>query len=624
MRRALGLALLVSLAAACSSPPTAGDEAWWRPNDATRAPDPATYGDGGVVRSSRYVTMRDGVSLAVDVYLPRDLPVGSRVPTLLTLTRYGRDLEGRWPFRRLVQHRFAATIRALVTHGYAWVYVDARGSAASFGSRPYPYSQAEIDDGVEILDWIGAQPWSSGAVGLWGSSYTAGSAMWLAARGHPAVKAVMARFVMFDAFPEVVFPGGLHLAWLTETWGALARAIDTNRLPRVAGVKAALAVKGIRPVDDDPKGTLLAQAVADHGANGDIAALPRGVVFRDDESAILPGVTVDAISPHRALAAVQRAGVPIYLVTGWWDAAFVRSAVHWLWNLGDPRTRLTIGPWDHGGYTAVSPYAPAREPAFDDEGETLRFFDTWLKGLDRGLTQEPRVHWFTLGEERWKAGANWPPAAEERALYLGADQRLAWVAPGEAGADAYVVDPEAGTGHRTRWESLVNLDRDRIEYPHRARADRRLLVYESAPLGAPLEVTGHPIAALHVASSADDAAVFAYLEEVSADGRVHYVSEGMLRALHRRRAEGDAPYRTRLPYRSFLRRDGDALTPGQPAELVFDLLPISYRFARGSRVRLAIAGADADHFAPLPEPAPTLTLHRGPGHPSRLLLPVVP
>ena len=154
-----------------------------------------------------------------------------------------------------------------------------------------------------------------------------------------------------------------------------------------------------------------------------------------------------------------------------------------------------------------------------------------------------------------------------------------------------------------------------VELGHQARDESALLV-------ADLEVTGHPRVVLYVAADAADAGVFVYLEDVAPDGRVEYVTEGMLRALHRKTT--GAPYRSPVPYRSFTRADGSPLVPGEPAILEIALYPTSYQFKAGHAIRLAVAGADVDHFAPV-EPSPTaLRIHRGDPHPSRIVLPTMP
>jgi putative CocE/NonD family hydrolase len=162
-----------------------------------------------------------------------------------------------------------------------------------------------------------------------------------------------------------------------------------------------------------------------------------------------------------------------------------------------------------------------------------------------------------------------------------------------------------------------------VVYPDRRAEDEKLLTYTSAPLDHALEVTGHPLVTLFVSSSADDGAFHVYLEDIDARGRVSYVTEGLLRAIHRRINDAAAPYRQPVPYRTFKREDAKPLVPGEVSELRFDLLPTSYVFEKGHHIRVAIAGADASHFTIIPGGPPTIAVHRNRRHASRIDLPVI-
>jgi uncharacterized protein len=232
------------------------------------------------------------------------------------------------------------------------------------------------------------------------------------------------------------------------------------------------------------------------------------------------------------------------------------------------------------------------------------------------------VHYFTMGEERWKSSQTWPPPGfEARDWHLAPAGGLSASAPAALGADTYSVDRLAATGRTTRWESLANIDGVPIEYPDRAERDDLLQLYDSDPLPHDLEVTGHPLVTLWTSSDGADAAVFAYLEDLSPEGEVIYVTEGMLRAAHRGVPACEPSYVSPAPYREYLAEQASALAPGVPAELVFDIIPTSYLFGKGHRIRLALAGADSDHFATLPEEGTQLTFHYGATRPSRITLP---
>jgi putative CocE/NonD family hydrolase len=219
-----------------------------------------------------------------------------------------------------------------------------------------------------------------------------------------------------------------------------------------------------------------------------------------------------------------------------------------------------------------------------------------------------------MGAERWRTAEDWPPPAVRRRLYLAEGGRLSPDAPSAPDArDRYVVDRDASTGSHTRWDTLIGRAL-RTPYPDRADQAARLQVYDSVPLEQAIEVTGHPRVRLHVTSTATDGAFFAYLEDVWPDGRVVYVTEGQLRALHRRTHDAPAGYWTPGPAPSFRRADAAPLEPGVPTIIEFELLPTSYEFRAGHRLRLSLAGADRGHFAAVPEldqPAPVVEFLRG-------------
>jgi len=616
------LGILFTTANCATSRNRGTDQAWYGQEEFGSIERPPIY--KGTVRTSRYITMRDGVKIAIDLYLPKGLPAGTRIPAIVMQTRYVRGMNYRWPFSLFLHSRFKPMIEYFVTRGYAWVYVDARGSGASFGTRAYPYTPAEIRDGMEVADWILSQSWSDGTIGSLGSSYTGDSAIFLLSTQHPAVKAILPRYAFFDAYPEVLRPGGVHLIWLTEIWGGLGQALDTDTLGDFLGNRVKVALKGTRPVDEDRDGSMLAAAIEEHAGNGDVAANCLDIEYRDDVSPAL-GVTVDEISPFGKLWEIQKTGAPIYCYTGWFDASYVLSEINFYRSLETPDKRLIIGPWDHGGWQNISPCARSRKTEFNHEAEALRFFDARLRGVDNGFDEEKPVTYYTMGEEKWKFTDTWPPPGTETVpFYFAGAHDLSTSAPATPeGYDTCQFDYSAGTGTRSRWVSLVNPLHEPIEYPDRKEQDEKLLYYTSAPLEAPMEVTGHPIVTLYVSSTADDGAFFVYLEDVGPDGNVTYITEGVLRAIHRKQSEEKAPYSTVTPYRSFSREDAQPLVPGQVAELVFDLYPTSYQFQKGHAVRVALAGADKDHFAFMPEQPPTVRYYRNAAYPSHIELPVM-
>ena len=151
-----------------------------------------------------------------------------------------------------------------------------------------------------------------------------------------------------------------------------------------------------------------------------------------------------------------------------------------------------------------------------------------------------------------------------------------------------------------------------------------MLSFTGAPLAADTEVTGHPWAELHFAASEKDCTFFVYLSDVTPAGKSVYVTEGVFRALHRKLGANPPDIPATGPTHSFNRTDAEHLVPGEPAEAAFELLPTSYLFRQGHRIRLSIALADSDHFTRIPDGRPPeITLFNGGERPSRVVLPVI-
>jgi hypothetical protein len=287
-----------------------------------------------------------------------------------------------------------------------------------------------------------------------------------------------------------------------------------------------------------------------------------------------------------------------------------------------------IGPWNHGGGHHASQYLSPdtpTDPSMESQWlDCVKFFDYYLRDIDNGVMSEKLLIYYTMGEEKWKLTNVWPPVGSaEMRWYLADDHELSQTAPAaESGDDTYKIDFEATTGETNRWHT--QLDGGDVVYPDRAEQDRRLLTYTSAPLSEDLEITGHPIITLYVTSTHTDGAFFVYLEDVDESGKVTYLTEGQLRALHRKLSEDSPPYEMLVPYHSFKRKDAMPLVPEEIAELSFGLHPTSALIKKGHRIRIAIAGHDKDTFARIPaEGEPTITVSRNKNFASRIVLPVV-
>lgn len=585
-------------------------------------------------RYSVYVPVWDGTLLAVTVFLPKNLPPGARLPALLIQTRYWRELELLPPWKWFIRpEALAPRTRGLVpfltSHGYALVYIDERGTGASHGVWKNPWQDGLLEDMHSVIDWVIAQPWCSSRVGSFGVSYLGSTAELFAITGHPAVKAVIPMFNHPDPYTDIAYPGGLFNQRFINAWGEFDAYLDQNLIPSEFGPAGRLFIRGVPPVDGDRDRQQLAAAISEHAANGSLVYDRFQVTFRDERPrgsrVSMEDFSVRRFNQQLAASEVAVFGWGSWMDGGTGDAALRRARTF-------PNTRRTvIGAWDHGGLFHASPYqtlnsSPDPNPA-GQWSEMVHFFDAYLKDDGSVVAGEKAVYFYTLGAEYWQRSEIFPPPGTcMQRWFLARDQQLCRTSSedSEQGADNFMVDFAATTGVHNRWWELSAMDRHTVYYANRREAARHMLTYTTPPLEADLEIGGYPVINLVVTSSHADTAFFVYLEVVEPDGRVFYLTEGQLRSIHRRVSSETQPYNLPVPYHTYRQADALPLDPGQPAEITFGLLPISALLKRGQRLRLGLAGHDADTFQRCPEEGtPAWLVHRSPGCQSYLDLPVV-
>jgi putative CocE/NonD family hydrolase len=574
--------------------------------------------------------MRDGVRIAIDVWLPATLEAEQKVPTIMRATRYWRaqDRPGV-PIGKDSNYRQASVLNEA---GYAYVCVDARGTGASFGTRAYEVTEDEVRDYGEIVDWIIQQPWSNGRVGAMGASYDGDTAEMLMVNKHPAVKAVAPLYPDFNARDQLIYPGNVLLDFFIDDWGRMVWAMDMNDVCGVQGVDGEACeevkkqVRGVKPVDDDKDLSLLVQAVDEHKANVRVDVAAKGYEFRGDPWGPDGATNVDQLmSPTGYLDAIEASGTAIFTRVGWLDAATVNGALGRFNSISNPQ-KVVFGALSHGGGHDTDPFNPTDEspdPTTDRQmSNLLAFFDNFLK-KEEPAPMESTITYATMGTDRWTTTKVWPPEGfTDTVWYFGPENELTTSTPETAdGADKYEVDYTATTGERNRWHTQMG--GGDVVYPDRAEEDKKLLTYTSGPMDNDVEITGHPLVTLYVRSTHEDGAFFVYLETIAPDGRVTYITEGQIRAISRKVSDDKPPYVLYGPYRTFAREDAEPLVPGEVAELTFDLWATSVLIKKGHRIRVALAGADKNNFARYPATGEsTWTMERNKAYPSKIVLPV--
>lgn len=581
------------------------------------------------VRTSRYVAMRDGTRIALDIFRPaRDgKDTGERLPVILKWQRYQRAqrVDGKL-IHALSPGPTTNALASFVAHGYTVVVADVRGSGASFGTVEGAVSAAEARDSYDLIAWLADQPWSNGRVGMFGNSYAGQLQILAASEQPPALKALFCGHLALDIH-LTFFPGGARLISANRHYSDLLDVLD--------GLKGD---SSVAPVDGDDDRRLLNAALAEHRRIRSTAGILNTMLeaeggFRDALPFYLERSERGSQNLWTRRDGYRASGIPLYAVGGLRDL-FAAQMAFLFADWTGPR-KLLMGPWSHAPYDKSDP----REQASSDlqAREALRWFDYWLKGIDNGIMREPPVRFAvtqSAQEWSWRESASWPPA-EGQALtfYLREgpsgtiasqnDGLLLVQAPPEGGGvDRYRVDATTTTGRATRLDNASG--RMILDFPEMSENDRRSLTYTTPPLERSIIAAGHPTVSIFLGSSEPDAMLVAWLEEVDELGRSTLIAEGSLKASHRTLAAPPYAY-LGLPWTSSLSSDVHATPPLDKtvAQLSFPLMPTTNVFDRGHRIRLTIAAADAGNLE-LVAPNAVLKVYRNRLQPSLLTLPVLP
>jgi len=582
---------------------------------------------GKYKKSSQYLTMRDGVKIAIELVLPEDLKKDDKLPVVLMQTRYWRNYVLRIPFRWFLGDipDKKMLYEIITSRGYGCVTADVRGTGASFGTRLYPWHRKEVEDGRDIMDWITDQQWSNGNIVSMGGSYSGVTAEYASSLNHPALKAVFPYSNQWDVYSEVAFPGGLYNHYFIRIWGELGEGLDQNTSKKFLSLSPLFYIflKGVQPVDSDKNGELLNKAIKDHKDNIYVFQHEGEVDFRDEPLTGQEIDNADTVSVFTEQKKIEQSNIPFLTWAGWLDGAAAENIINRFMNYKNP-LRAVIGDFDHGMRRRANPYFPLTYDVIPEKEEQMKswfdFFDLCVYGQEK--FSEKLLYYYTMGEEKWKVTNTWPPKGQEKKrLFLNANSKLTDAEPTDKdGEDKYKVDFDVTSGDGNRWHVHYA---QKMNYTEREKVERNLLVYDSNPLKKDMEITGHPVMKINLASTHEDGAIFVYLESVDEVGKITYLTEGEFRFIHRKLGE-NPPYKIDVPYHSFKKNDSQPLVPGEVSEITFGLFATSVLVRKGHKLRLVIAGADKDTFSRYPsEGAPELTIKRSPENLSFIDLPII-
>ncbi|MER6122887.1 CocE/NonD family hydrolase [Streptomyces sp. NPDC001795] len=490
-----------------------------------------------------WIPLQDGTRLYARAWRP---PTGEPVPALLEYLPY-RLTDYTAPRDRQRHPWYAG-------HGYASVRVDVRGHGNSDGLPADEDSAIALSDGVEVVEWLAAQPWCNGRVGMFGISWGGFVSLRIAALAPEPLKAVVTVCATDDRYDnDVHYLGGSVLACGMHTRTATLLAFAARPPdPRYVGAVWRDAWLGRLAALDPPVHTWLAhQTRDDHWRHGSV---------REDYGAV-------------------RAAV---LAVGGWHDPYRDSVLRLVEHLPADRVRGLIGPWAHQYPDRGRPPGPA----IGFLQETLRWWDHWLKGKDTGVMAEPllrayisdshppaRVHDVLPG--RWVGELSWPSPHVTPVSYALRGAPVLVRSPLHTGLDAGGVVPRGD---------------DADLPPDQREEDARSACFEFEA-AEETWVLGRPRVRLRLTSSVPRGQVVARLCDVAPDGTSTLVTRGALNLSARHGPDRAVPW-----------------TPGATEDLAFELNGIGHAFPPGHRIRLAVSSAYWPWLWPQPGSETGLTL----------------
>jgi putative CocE/NonD family hydrolase len=519
------------------------------------------------------VPVRDGLELSATLWLPVPTAPGETFPAILEMIPYRKD---DWRYQG--DH---ARMQYWAERGFAGCRLDIRGTGSSPGIAIDEYPVAETQDGYDTVEWLAAQEWCNGSVGVWGISYGGFTSIQVAALQPPHLKAIIPMYATDDRYTDDVhYIGGCMAA--SEFAQYAVSQVGMNAMP-----------PSIRHAGDDWAEQWKAR-------------------LEQTRPWLLEWLKHQTDGPYWRSGSLapdyERITCAIFHIGGWMDG-YTDPVLRMQEKCTNAARKFLLGNWVH-----LFPDTGYPGPNVDWLHETVRFFDYWLKGIGNGVMDDPPVTYFRReytppeafpakfnGE--WQSARAYPlPGTEAFTFYLG-DQTLSVKQPATAGEDHYQHRPTHGTHAALCWGGggePNGLARD-------LRPDEALIpTYTSDPLDAPLDVMGFPQAILHLSVTAPIATVVVRLTDVAPDGTSYLVSTAMLNLTHRNSHAHPEP-----------------LTPDEVYEVRVQFQATGYRWLEGHRIRLSIASGSWPIVFPSPYACDN-TLYFGPDALSRVVLPVVP
>lgn len=495
-----------------------------------------------------WIPMRDGARLAGRLWLPDDAD-DDPVPAVLEYIPYRK--------RDHTRHRDSIMHPYIAGHGYACLRVDLRGSGDSDGVLTDEYLEQELQDGCDVIAWLAEQSWCTGKVGMIGISWGGFNGLQIAALNPPALKGVISLCSTDDRYADDIHHMGGCLLGDNLSWASVM--FSYNSLP------------------PDP------EVVGPQWRDIWLARLEQSGLWLETW---LRHQRRDEYWKHGSIAEnYERLKCPVFAVGGWADG-YSNAVFRLLANLKVPRKGL-IGPWGH-----YYPHVALQGPAIGFLQESLRWWDTWLKGIDTGFMDEPMLRvWmqdsvppttrYAYRPGRWVGELSWPsPNIKTERFVLASRQIL----PADAKVEVSPLTVQSPltvglfAGKWCSYASGPDLAHDQRQ------EDGGALVFDSEPLKESLEILGAAVVELELTSNQPLAMVAVRLSDIAPDDKATRVSYGLLNLTHRESRE-----------------QPELLEVGQRYRVSVQLNDIAQVFPRGHRLRIALSTS----YWPLAWPPPS-------------------
>lgn len=484
------------------------------------------------------VTLHDGVKLAHTLWMPAK---PGKYPTILVRTPYGRQMAvaGEWYAKR----------------GYVAMAQDVRGREDSSGTFD-PFVN-ETKDAKETLDWISAQAWSDGKVGMIGGSYL-GYVQWAAAKTfHPALKCIIPQVSPPDVTENIPYEFGTFFLFGNLWWGRIVENKMTNM------------GSATHPFEHAEKMSSLPLSKLDKEVMGHTMPLWQNWLKREDAAS------------WKGLDTIRNVGdtsLPAFHISGWWDGDEIGTNLNWARRRAAGHTDqwLIYGPWVHNFNTTekLGDVTYGSHAILELDSEYLRFFDTYLKGKDVNWQNTPRVRAFITGINKWRKMSDWPaPEDKDGAMYLsGSDpKKLSLTASATASSKiTYAYDPLKDHIVGDEYKKEMSMSDATMTIKPNPK-DKSVLYYQTPKLEKTLAVGGPITLDLFYKTDAKDTDFYAFLADEDEKGVMRVVSQfGKYRASAANSTGHKLPIKPGATYKASLRiwDTGHAFLPGHKMTLV--------------------------------------------------------